>query len=538
MKIRSPISRAFAGAFASLGIAFPSAVWAADAGAKTCYYVNNRVGSDELDGLTPAPSPDGKSGPTATIMAAVAKACAGARIVVANTGLDYRESVSIKGFRKGRADNPLVIDGNGATVSGLVQAAPERWTHVRDDVYSFSNRVGGPDSVPQLTYSGWETRIGDSVYGVMPGFNWMASWSGWPTERQAPEIFFLNGKPGLNVTKLSDLPPGGFFYDHRAKPRCLYFRPPAGARIEDCALELPLNQGVFVTDDYVVVRNLASKYAIDDGFAGFWGIGVVFENCNGSFNCDQGMSLHGTSVTIIDGGLYERNGGCGIADVMSSFTVYRNVVIRDNLIHGALFQGLGHSLINCRIYGNWSPQVNVDGDCVVSVVNCLVAGSIEAGTGAYVGVGQVDPGGGIGIQMLRGRIDHCTIVNCSQGIVALEKASIGNSIIANCAKALVEIRPAAAGSFQMKKTILHNGTFVIGDQKITQDGWTEFAKTAKWAQGNIWADPQTKPPSYALPADSPYLKFGEYERASGAVLPPCPAGWHSDGKEVFIRPPP
>ena len=76
-------------------------------------------------------------------MAAIRKACAGARIVIANTEQEYRETIRIKDFRKGRAGNPLVIDGNGATVSGLVRAAPERWTHVHDDVYSFNNRVGG-----------------------------------------------------------------------------------------------------------------------------------------------------------------------------------------------------------------------------------------------------------------------------------------------------------------------------------------------------------------------------------------------------------
>lgn len=509
----------------------------ADASTGPHYYVNNQTGSDEFDGLAPLPSPAGKSGPTATIMAAVKKACVGARIVIANTGQDYRESVHIKDARKGRADRPLVIDGNGATVSGLVRVAPERWTNVHDDVYAFVNRVGGADYVPKREYTGWQQRIGDSVYGNMPGFNWMAGWSGWPTERQAPEIFFLNGKPGPNVTTLADLPPGGFFYDHRAKPRCLYFRLPAGARIEDCTLELPLNEGVFVTDDYVVVRNLASKYAMDDGFAGFWGIGVVFENCNGSFNCDQGISLHGTSVTLIDGGLYERNGGCGIADVMSSFTVYRNVVVRDNLITGALFQGLGHSMLNCSVYGNWSPQIDASGEGSVSIVNCLVAGSLEAGGGAHIGQGRIDPGGGVGIQMERGRIDHGTIVNCSQGVVVLKSGMIANSIIANCTNELVNIRQAATNTFQMKKTILAPGAVVCGAETVTQDAWVEFAKRTPWASSNMRASPRLEPPLYGLPSDSSFSKAGDYERTPGAVIPLW-KGWNPNGEAPYIRPPP
>jgi hypothetical protein len=506
-------------------------------------YVNNKTGSDELDGRTEQPSADGKSGPVATIAQALRLVPVSGRVSLANTGDDYRESIIVKGYGKGRAKAPLVIDGNGATVTGLRRATPERWELVRDDVYAFANRVGGAGHAPRDTvFMGPEMRIGDSVYGHMPNFNWMSQWRGrgWPSERQAPGIFFLNGKPGRNASALADLPPGGFFYDHSAKPRRLYFRLPSGAKIGDCAIDLPLNEGVnvLVNDDYVVVRNLAATYSLDDGFAGFWGIGVVFENCNGSYNCDQGMSLHGTSVTIIDGGIYERNGGCGIADVMSSFTIYRNAVIRDNLIGGALLQGLGHSLMNCRIYGNFSPQVSADGDGLVSITNCFVAGSLSAGAGAHVGVGTVDPDGGVGIQVLRGRIDHCTIVNCAQGVVAMEKVSIGNSIIANCAKALVDIRPVAAASFQMSRTILHRGPVVLVGQGVGQDGWPEFAKTVTWAEGNLWADPQVKAPDYALPEDSPYGKFGAYGRACGAVLPPCPAGWGMEDKAAYMRPPP
>jgi len=90
----------------------------------------------------------------------------------------------------------------------------------------------------------------DGKFGPMPNSNWLGhlKHQGWFTEPQAPVIFFLNGKPGPNVLKLDDIPAGGFFYDTQSSPRRLCFRLPAGARLADCKLELPLNRGFYVSD--------------------------------------------------------------------------------------------------------------------------------------------------------------------------------------------------------------------------------------------------------------------------------------------------
>jgi len=212
-------------------------------------YVNNAKGNDAFDGLAPEPAADGESGPLASIMQAVKRCGIGARIQIANTGVAYRESVSIEGYRRGRANTPLIIEGNGATVTGLVEAVPDRWTLFKDDIYHFENKLP------------------DGRFGPMPNSNWLGhlKHQGWFTEPQAPEIFFLNGKPGPNVLKLDDIPAGGFCYDTQSSPRRLYFRLPRSAKINDCKLELPLNTGFYVSDDYVTVRNIASKYSQDDG---------------------------------------------------------------------------------------------------------------------------------------------------------------------------------------------------------------------------------------------------------------------------------
>jgi hypothetical protein len=347
---------------------------------KTVWYVNNRIGSDAFDGRAETPGADGRSGPFRTIMQAVRQADMGAYLSIANTAEDYREQVEIAGTKKGRPDNPLVLEGHGATVSGLVEIETARWERFRDDIYSFANRLGGTNYVPTVWY---ERRIGDAVFGAMPNSNWLGHWThqGWFTEKEAPEIFFLNGQPGPHVRDPAAIPQGGFFYDTTSSPRRLYFRLPPGRTIGDCRVELPIHLGVYVSDDYVVVRNLASKYSADDGFSGFWAQGVVLANVSGSFNCDQGISFHGTSGTLIDGGLFERNGGCGIADVMSCVTIYRNVVVRDNMIMGALLDGFAHSLLNCRFYGNYETQVRAGAS--VNLTGCLIAGNGGGREGRY-----------------------------------------------------------------------------------------------------------------------------------------------------------
>ncbi|MDP2990840.1 MAG: right-handed parallel beta-helix repeat-containing protein [Kiritimatiellota bacterium] len=475
----------------------------ADGVIKTNYYVNNQIGSDEYDGLAAEANSQAKSGPFATIMQAVKKACVGARIVVANTGKDYREGVSISGYQKGRADNPLVIEGSGATISGLVEVPAARWEFLRDDIYTFANKLSGTNYVSKAWH---EKRIGNAVYGVMPNSNWLMHWrhQGWFTKPQAPEIFFLNGQPGSNVLTLAAIPAGGFFYDTQSSPRRLHFRLPAGKKLEECIIELPLNQGVFVSDDYVVVRNLRSAYSQDDGYAGFWGQGVVFQNVDGSFNCDQGISLHGTSTTLIDGGLFERNGGCGIADVGSCVTIYRNVIVRNNMIEGAFFDGLAHAMLGCRIYDNYQLQVGARGG-ILNLSHCVVMGDVIA------------TNKGVGVSIGKGRLDHTTILNCRTGIaVAGGDVSVKNSVITDCDN-LLSVMARATSDFSMAKSLINLGTAVFGGDVVTTTNWAAYAESHKRVSDNAVEAVVLKPPFYAVPTNSPNYTMADYGLVVGAT---------------------
>lgn len=458
------------------------------------FYVNNVTGSDKCDGKSPRRR--GSTGPFATIMRAVQQCTVGAVIDIANTGVDYREDVHIEGYRKGRAERPLQIDGHGATVNGLLEAPAKGWEHVKDDLYRFTNRNA------------------DGTPAMMPNSNWLGHWrhQGWFTEPQAPEIFFLNGKPAPQTLTLETIPPGGVFYDTQANPRSFYFRLPANKTLEDCHIEFPINTGVYVSDDYVLVRNLASKYSADDGFSGFWGQGVTFQNINGSFNCDQGFSMHGTSTTLVDGGLFERNGGCGICDVMSSVSVFRNVVVRDNMIAGAMLMGLAHSMLGCRITGNYGTQVTVSDGTSVNLVNCLIDGA--------------GPSPAAGVSLETGRLDHCTIVNCTTGLGAGKSVSLRNSILTHCDNLIVAGKDAVP-QLTVAYTLLGPGKLNLGGATIETSGWADVAKNYPRFT-SLWIDNFTLPaPLYLLPKESPHYKTAEYGLVLGAVLKAY-TGWEGE----------
>lgn len=98
-------------------------------------YVNNVLGNDRSNGRRPEP---GEFGPVRTIARALQLAQAGDRIVLADSGQPYRESISLVGSRhSGAAGRPFVLDGNGAILEGSAPVPPDAWQHYRGHVFRF-----------------------------------------------------------------------------------------------------------------------------------------------------------------------------------------------------------------------------------------------------------------------------------------------------------------------------------------------------------------------------------------------------------------
>jgi hypothetical protein len=100
-------------------------------------FVNNVLGDDRYRGQVADRSEDGR-GPTATIARALRLAAPGDRIMLANTGVPYYESVTLEGARhSGFGDRPFILQGNGATLDGTQEVPFDRWEYLGDGLFRF-----------------------------------------------------------------------------------------------------------------------------------------------------------------------------------------------------------------------------------------------------------------------------------------------------------------------------------------------------------------------------------------------------------------
>lgn len=101
-------------------------------------YVDN-VGGDDLFNGSVAELV-GLDGPVRTIARAMRLAEPHDRVVLANTGKPYRESVSLSGRHSGSPLVPFVLEGNGAVLDGTAPIDPRLWSPVRGQKYVFRFR--------------------------------------------------------------------------------------------------------------------------------------------------------------------------------------------------------------------------------------------------------------------------------------------------------------------------------------------------------------------------------------------------------------
>jgi hypothetical protein len=111
--------------------------WLAGPASARDIHVNNQSGNDRFTGHYFQNMPD-ETGPVRTIAKALRLAGAGDRIILANTGQPYRESVSLVGSRhSGTSFQPFVIEGNGAILDGSSPVPAHAWEHYRGPVFRF-----------------------------------------------------------------------------------------------------------------------------------------------------------------------------------------------------------------------------------------------------------------------------------------------------------------------------------------------------------------------------------------------------------------
>ena len=120
------------------------AVWAGMAcvapAAARDIFVNNVGGDDRFTGHETITTPQ-RTGPVRTIGRALELARQSDRIVLENTGVPYRESISLMGLdHSGSTLGPFAIKGNNAVLDGSVDVPDSAWEHYRGAVFRFRPR--------------------------------------------------------------------------------------------------------------------------------------------------------------------------------------------------------------------------------------------------------------------------------------------------------------------------------------------------------------------------------------------------------------
>lgn len=276
------------------------------------YYVNNKVGDDLNTGTT-------ADAPLATIAHAVSLCKTSDTLVLANTGVPYYESLKL-GRLGGTPQQPLVIEGNGAVLSGLEIIEPARWQKMADGLYLLPVDVQ-PYGNPFLVNRGQRLNSAESV------------------ESLAAEEHFWDRESGV------------------------YFRCAPGKTLESYELAATLNVSGLITTSasYIVCRNLICEHFSNDGFNMHGDCrGIYLENVVARHNGDDGISIHESGGLVVRNA-YVHHNTYGLQDVNASRSFYNGVIAEDNQV-GASFHGGFHSLVDCVISGSQTDQIDVVAD--------------------------------------------------------------------------------------------------------------------------------------------------------------------------------
>ena len=104
-------------------------------------HVDNLQGDDRNNGKSAAYD-SGDAGPVRTITKALRVSNKGDRVVLKNTGVPYRESITFQARRNsGYPGSPFVFVGNGAVLDGSAFMMNRDWEYAANDVYRFSPRL-------------------------------------------------------------------------------------------------------------------------------------------------------------------------------------------------------------------------------------------------------------------------------------------------------------------------------------------------------------------------------------------------------------
>jgi hypothetical protein len=264
-------------------------------------YVNNVTGEDRFDGSAPVPAGE-QVGPHRTLARALKATAKGDRLIVANTGQPYRESITLQGARQsGYPDAPFQLVGNGAVLDGSEQVLPDDWSFVGGNVFRFR------------------------------------------PSRMSFQVLYLDGKPAQrrDVRAAADIdalePLQWCLYE-----RHVYFRTEPGRLPPSYALSYTARQvGITLYEvRHVVVKDLVIQGFLLDGVNAHDGVReTVLDGLNCRGNGRSGISVGGASRVRITACLVGNNGAAQVRT-----------------------EGYSHAqLVGCDLLDNTAPRIVQDG---------------------------------------------------------------------------------------------------------------------------------------------------------------------------------
>lgn len=430
------------------------AAWRAAAGDR--WYVDNGSGNDEHDGRSARTA-------LASIAKAVAKAGTGDTIVLADTGVPYREPIRLRRLG-GTPAAPFVIEGNGATITGLRPLPTKQWTK-RDDGMWFHPVARKPYGFPFLVHRRRRVPKARSADAVEPGQHFWA-------------------KEGI------------------------VFRPEKGKTLEAYALEATLGVSGFEVagSSYITCRNLVSEFHSNDGFNVHGDCrGIVCESVEGRHNGDDGFSIHEVIGAVVRNGYFHHN-RWGIQDVNGSRSAFNGVTCEHNEINGANFVGGYHSLADCIVRDNGREQIAVTGGSAKHLVgsehNPLCRGLVFLQN-------VVATGGTGGLSVSNGAQAtawNCIFARSETGVFVNRDSTchLAMSIITDCSKHELVSRSAA---FFRDHNLYHPGRCRWLDKDYGPEQWDAFRAAAGHDGGSQLARPRLMGDgTWGLLPDSPALK--------------------------------
>ena len=358
-------------------------------------HVDNLAGSDA--------NPGTREAPYQTIAAAMKQLKGGDTLhMTAHEGRPYQETIDSHpaGRWGGTSGQPTVIDGHGATMTGLKHLKSDQWQAEGEGIFR-----------RHLSNNAW-------------AMDQQGYWSGFP-------IVFFDNRPAEFCRDKQSLREFTYFL-HKDPPKegakrdtrhnTLYIKLPAGKTPDDVKVEsIALATMVHISASNVTVRNLTCMYAGHDGFATTNANGLVFDNVRAAYCMDQGISNHGAKA-VVKNSRFDHNANCGIVDVYPNCNVkYLDCLIEENIHRGGVeFYSGEYEMENCIIRNNERHGLVTDRGAKVALKNCLIAGRGGNAPTVELGAGELS-------------LTHCTLRDGSAGFSAFLAQRASKLEIVNCA---------------------------------------------------------------------------------------------------------